>query len=121
MTEIKFEIPEGTEPSRCKSQRCKALIYWIKTSEGKNMPVDPDGTCHFATCVDAEKFRRYDPAEDPRRPEQAQQFTELTQIRHRLPARDQNFLRSIAPKFSSRRELTKGEAAALHALMERHR
>ena len=118
--EIKFEIPEGTEPSRCKSQRCKALIYWIKP-KGKNMPVNPDGTCHFATCVDAEKFRRYKPEEDPRRPEQVQQFSELMQISHRLPTRDQNFLRSVAPKFSNRRELTKWEANALDALMEHHR
>jgi hypothetical protein len=54
---------------KCRS--CGAEIVWLKTINGKNMPVDAetfeDGdelfepkrhTSHFATCPDAEKFRR---------------------------------------------------------------
>jgi hypothetical protein len=54
---------------RCKS--CRAMIVWLPTAKGKNMPVDehsvrpeddefiPDQhVSHFATCPDAGKFRR---------------------------------------------------------------
>ncbi len=34
--------------SRCKY--CGESIEWAKTANGKNMPVDPDGQCHFDTC-----------------------------------------------------------------------
>ncbi len=59
--------------ARCKS--CGAEIVWLKTSGGKNIPVDADSveedalgmpevfdpdtmTTHFETCPDADKFRK---------------------------------------------------------------
>lgn len=40
----------------CRS--CGAPITWVKTESGKWMPLDPDGTSHFATCPDAAKWRK---------------------------------------------------------------
>lgn len=37
---------------------CGAKIYWIKTKRGKNMPIDPDGEPHHATCPKVEDFRK---------------------------------------------------------------
>lgn len=53
--EIKIEIPEGTPAAKCRG--CGAAMYWVKTAGGKNMPVDPDGTPHWATCKAAGRFR----------------------------------------------------------------
>jgi len=44
--------------SEQKCRSCGAPIEWVKTDAGKWMPVDPDGTSHFATCPDAEKWRK---------------------------------------------------------------
>lgn len=52
----RFPIPEGTRASSCRS--CDAAIFWIKTAAGKSMPVDRDGTSHFATCPHAAQHRR---------------------------------------------------------------
>lgn len=57
MSEIKFTIPPGTRHSFCKG--CSLDIYWIETVKGKKMPVDPDGTSHFATCPQADQFRTH--------------------------------------------------------------
>jgi hypothetical protein len=54
--EIKFEIPEGTKPSICRG--CGSEIFWIVTKNGKRMPVNADGTSHFSSCPDADKFRK---------------------------------------------------------------
>jgi hypothetical protein len=54
--EIKLDIPTGTRPSTCRG--CQATIYWLVTEKGKRMPVDPDGTPHWATCPNAQEFRR---------------------------------------------------------------
>lgn len=53
--EIKYEIPDGTTPSHCRF--CERQIFWVNTVNGKNMPVDPDGTPHFATCPETGRFR----------------------------------------------------------------
>ena len=53
--ELKFTIPPGTRHSFCKG--CHLDIYWIKTERGKNMPCDPDGTPHWATCNKAGDFK----------------------------------------------------------------
>lgn len=60
-----FEIPQGMPKSSCKS--CNADIYWIKTANGKNMPVNPDGSSHFSTCPNADAHRkpRENPAPEP--------------------------------------------------------
>ena len=60
----------GLQISRCRS--CGAEIVWMKTDLGKNIPVDADDvvdpeatvfdpdtmTSHFATCPDANKWRK---------------------------------------------------------------
>lgn len=50
-----FVIPEGTRASACIS--CDATIYWVRTRAGKRMPLDADGTSHFATCPAAALHR----------------------------------------------------------------
>lgn len=62
---------ESSLVSKCRS--CKANIIWMKSLSGKNVPVDADSVpdnitklifnpttmiAHFATCPDAEKFRK---------------------------------------------------------------
>lgn len=54
--EIKFEIPQGTPVVKCRA--CGAPIQFIETAAGKRMPVDRDGTSHFATCPGADEFRK---------------------------------------------------------------
>lgn len=48
------------EKANCRS--CKEEIYWIKTKNGKNMPVSMgmmnEYISHFATCPAANKFRK---------------------------------------------------------------
>lgn len=47
----------------CKSPRCKAPVVWKAGANGKPEPFNLDGTTHYRTCVDADRFRgeRYDP------------------------------------------------------------
>lgn len=52
---IRFDIPAGTAPKSCLG--CGARVYFIETKSGKRMPVDEDGTSHFATCSASSKFR----------------------------------------------------------------
>lgn len=51
-----YAIPPGAPRRSCST--CAAIIFWIITPNGKRMPVDPDGTSHFATCPDAKRHRR---------------------------------------------------------------
>ena len=51
-----YKVDTDAPPSKCKS--CGATVYWIKTFKGKNMPVNPDGVSHFATCKQADKWRK---------------------------------------------------------------
>lgn len=37
---------------------CGASIAWALTIAGKYAPLDPSGTNHFATCPQADRFRR---------------------------------------------------------------
>lgn len=46
---VRYEIPKGTPASKCKG--CEEYIYWVKTRNGKNIPVNADGFCHFDTCT----------------------------------------------------------------------
>ena len=41
---------------RCRG--CGAPISWARTPAGRSAPLDRDGTSHFATCPDADSFRR---------------------------------------------------------------
>jgi hypothetical protein len=54
--EVKFPIPEGSRSGICRG--CGAKVIWIVTKAGRNMPVDSDGTSHFATCPQAKQFRK---------------------------------------------------------------
>ncbi len=53
---LKFAIPENAKFTYCTS--CNATIYWIITANQRRMPVDPDGTSHFATCKFADQHRK---------------------------------------------------------------
>lgn len=47
-TPSKWEIPAGAKSSNCRD--CQQPAFWVKTDKGKNVLVNPDGTCHFDTC-----------------------------------------------------------------------
>lgn len=63
MTDIpRAPMPDWADPSAvpdlgiCRS--CGAPIWWIRTKAGKRAPVDADGTNHFATCPQADQWRK---------------------------------------------------------------
>lgn len=41
-----------------KCRACAAEIQFVPTERGKLMPVDTDGTSHFATCPEAARFKK---------------------------------------------------------------
>lgn len=43
-----YEVPKHKKASKCRS--CQEEIWWVKTKNGKNVPVNNDGVCHFDTC-----------------------------------------------------------------------
>jgi hypothetical protein len=43
-------------PARCRS--CGAAIAWAMTPAGRRAPLDRDGTSHFASCPQAETWRK---------------------------------------------------------------
>ena len=55
---LTFEIPEGTRPARCRA--CAEEIYFIprERQPEKKHPVNADGISHFATCPEADSFRK---------------------------------------------------------------
>ncbi len=53
---IRFQIPADARSSACRS--CGATVFWIETHRAKWMPVDRDGTSHFANCPHAAQHRR---------------------------------------------------------------
>ena len=56
----RFVIPPNARDAKCKS--CGAPIAWVKTTAGKNMPVDTSaehyGESHFAHCPNADAHRK---------------------------------------------------------------
>jgi len=56
--EIKYPVPAGTRKVVCKGESCGREIYWVETDNGWRMPVDADGTPHWATCPDALRFKK---------------------------------------------------------------
>lgn len=126
-----FEIPQGTPRAKCRS--CGAAIYWIKTRNGKNMPVNADGSSHFSTCPNAEGHRRTEPR--PPAPEQPQQqalaahhkalfatvnAAGLPIAREKMIAAINNYLqktRGFQP-IASRKQLTQPQIATLITAIE---
>jgi len=56
-----WTIPAGYLPEsigRCRAEACRAVVLWAHTPAGRHMPLDRDGAAHFATCPEAERFRR---------------------------------------------------------------
>jgi hypothetical protein len=50
-------VQRAGSPDLCKG--CAEQIFWVKHRDtGKNVPYDPDGTNHFATCPVAKQFRK---------------------------------------------------------------
>ena len=69
-------IPINARPQKCKT--CDARIFWVETDAGKRMPVDPDGSSHFATCPDANAHRK------PRAPKSAASETAYADARPKM-------------------------------------
>ena len=55
MTALTYMIPPTARLCRCLG--CDKHIYWIKTERGAAMPVNTDGTPHWGTCPEADRFR----------------------------------------------------------------
>lgn len=54
-----WTVPSGYEPTNvgaCRS--CQAPVLWAMTPIGRRMPLDRDGTSHFATCPQAGWWRK---------------------------------------------------------------
>lgn len=56
-----FQMTPVVDPSKgdlgtCRS--CGATVYWRVTSAGKRAPYNPDGISHFATCPQAQTWRK---------------------------------------------------------------
>ena len=49
--------PDYITPRIFPCRGCGATIAMWRTPAGKNFPADPDGTSHFATCPQAQRFR----------------------------------------------------------------
>jgi hypothetical protein len=56
---IPLEWVPSAKTSRCRS--CDAMIVWCMTPRQKRAPVNPDGTSHFASCPDADRWRKPKP------------------------------------------------------------
>jgi hypothetical protein len=48
MSDIKYAVPAGDAGRPCKS--CGKTIHFVKTSVGKWMPIEWDGTPHWGNC-----------------------------------------------------------------------
>jgi hypothetical protein len=54
-----WTIPAGytpVNPARCRG--CGVVVMWTITPRDRRMPIDRDGTSHFATCPEASRFRK---------------------------------------------------------------
>jgi hypothetical protein len=102
-----FDISKGT-PGKCRG--CGAEIYWVETKSGKNMPVNRDGTSHFATCPKADEFRgkEGDKSRNDQRKELIDKIAEEVK-KHKFPERELAFYRE---------EITKTPTEKLPELLE---
>lgn len=52
-------IPDGyTFEGTGQCRGCRTGIVWTRTPKGARAPLDPDGTNHFVTCPERDRFRR---------------------------------------------------------------
>lgn len=62
--DIKYDIPPGSPKRNCRGPDCGKEIYLIPSGKTdpqgrpKHMPVNPDGSPHWMSCVNADTFRR---------------------------------------------------------------
>jgi hypothetical protein len=53
------EVAEEGEGDRAECKGCGATIYWRPhPTTGRNHPFNPDGSSHFQTCPEADRFRK---------------------------------------------------------------
>lgn len=43
----------------CRGNRCKSEMHWWWTPKGTRIPLNPDGSPHWATCPDAAQFKSH--------------------------------------------------------------
>lgn len=51
-------LPDGSVGDAGTCRSCGAVIAWVKTKNGKSAPMNLDGTSHFATCPNADAWRK---------------------------------------------------------------
>lgn len=63
-TTVRYPIPPSAPAVPCKGAGCAARIHFIPMPSGRNMPVDVDGTPHWASCPASEQFKAHKQLED---------------------------------------------------------
>jgi hypothetical protein len=53
-----YSIPDDARFVPCRNGRCGQQITFVITEAGKKMPVNPDGTPHWANCPGVKQFKR---------------------------------------------------------------
>jgi hypothetical protein len=54
-----WTVPDGyTADNVAHCRSCKAEILWAITPRGAKAPLDRDGTNHFITCPDRDRWRK---------------------------------------------------------------
>lgn len=54
-----WAVPLGwTADNEGHCRSCRAEVLWCITPAGKRAPIDPDGKSHFATCPQADAWRK---------------------------------------------------------------
>jgi len=57
MSDIKYDVPALDLGRPCKA--CGKTIHFVKTKNGKMMPVEWDGTPHWGNCTDPGGFKKH--------------------------------------------------------------
>jgi len=74
--------PQTDNESSATCSSCGAPILWVVTQAGKRMPLDPDGTTHFATCPNADEHRKPKRVRKPKETEQAAALADAAAADH---------------------------------------
>ena len=55
---LEFLLRNVGTPGKCSGPHCGAPILWVRYANGTPAPFNHNGESHFATCPDADRFKR---------------------------------------------------------------
>jgi len=55
---LRWVVSHAGKKQLCKGPTCGQSIFWLQLTNGRTMPMDADGVPHWATCPDAETFKK---------------------------------------------------------------